>query len=277
MRIRIAAVVLMASFSAMALAEDGSALFKTKCAICHGADGQGKPKMGAKLVGTAKTEDQIIALLTKGGAEKGIHVKPMNGLSADQAKAVATYVKSLKYLRFIPRGDCGGRSYTIINKFPHQAREALRPSNQDLSASSARPCHPLPVARSPSTTSGASRIEIGTFRRVFCGPRRRIDKSTFCSAFGSVENGLKRATSSAVISLTSPFSSINGLRFAIEFSLPLVGLAETDDADTVWFGNVAEQVQPLVQIPYGNASNFALAGIVRDQCRLEIEVGGPLE
>jgi mono/diheme cytochrome c family protein len=96
MRIRIAAVVLMASFSAMALAEDGSALFKTKCAMCHGADGQGKPKMGAKLVGTAKTEDQIIALLTKGGAEKGIHVKPMNGLSADQAKAVATYVKSLK-------------------------------------------------------------------------------------------------------------------------------------------------------------------------------------
>ena len=96
MRIRIAAVVLMASFSAMALAEDGGALFKTKCAMCHGADGQGKPKMGAKLVGTAKTEDQIIALLTKGGAEKGIHVKPMNGLSADQAKAVATYVKSLK-------------------------------------------------------------------------------------------------------------------------------------------------------------------------------------
>jgi mono/diheme cytochrome c family protein len=96
MRIRIAAVVLLASFSAMALAEDGSALFKTKCAMCHGADGQGKPKMGAKLAGTAKTEDQIIALLTKGGAEKGIHVKPMNGLSADQAKAVATYVKSLK-------------------------------------------------------------------------------------------------------------------------------------------------------------------------------------
>ena len=96
MRIRIAAVVLMASFSAMALADDGSALFKTKCAMCHGADGQGKPKMGAKLAGTAKTEDQIIALLTKGGAEKGIHIKPISGLSPEQAKSVATFVKTLK-------------------------------------------------------------------------------------------------------------------------------------------------------------------------------------
>ena len=80
----------------MTWAEDGSALFKAKCAMCHGADGQGKPKMGAKLAGTAKSEDQIIQLLIKGGAEKGIHIKPMNGFSADQAKAVAAYVKSLK-------------------------------------------------------------------------------------------------------------------------------------------------------------------------------------
>jgi mono/diheme cytochrome c family protein len=96
MKIRFAAVILMASFSAMTWAEDGGALYKAKCAMCHGADGQGKPKMGAKLVGTAKTEDQIIQLLTKGGAEKGIHVKPIAGLSAEQAKAAATYVKSLK-------------------------------------------------------------------------------------------------------------------------------------------------------------------------------------
>src|ERR1017187_1674709 len=148
-------------------------------------------------------------------------------------------------------------------------RSFLASASQDLSASSARPCHPLPVARKPSATSGESRIETGTFLGVFCGPRRRTDKSTLCSALGRAENGLKRGTSSAVISLTSPSSSINGLRFAIEFSLPLVGLAETDDADSVRLGNVAEQVQPLVQIPYGNASNFALSRIVRDQCRRE--------
>jgi len=37
-----------------------------------------------------------VALLTKGGAAKGIHVKPMAGVTADSAKTVAAYVKSLK-------------------------------------------------------------------------------------------------------------------------------------------------------------------------------------
>jgi cytochrome c len=36
-----------------ALAQDGATLFKTKCAMCHGDQGQGKPAMNApKLVGT---------------------------------------------------------------------------------------------------------------------------------------------------------------------------------------------------------------------------------
>ena len=35
--------------SAPAAAEDASALFKAKCAMCHGADGAGKTAMGAKL------------------------------------------------------------------------------------------------------------------------------------------------------------------------------------------------------------------------------------
>ena len=96
MKIRIAAVILAASFTSMVWAEDGGALFKTKCAMCHGADGQGKPNMGAKLVGTTKTEAAIVQMLTKGGAAKGIHVKPMNGMTAEQASAVAAYVKGLK-------------------------------------------------------------------------------------------------------------------------------------------------------------------------------------
>ncbi len=56
----------------------------------------GKAKLGPKLVGTTKTEDQIVAELTKGGAAKGKHVKPMDGMTADQAKAVAGFIKGMK-------------------------------------------------------------------------------------------------------------------------------------------------------------------------------------
>jgi len=79
-------------------AEDGAALFKTKCANCHGAGGEGKTatKMPA-VKGTALTADQIVELLTKGTAERRVpHKKPTSGFTADQAKAVADYVKTLK-------------------------------------------------------------------------------------------------------------------------------------------------------------------------------------
>jgi cytochrome c553 len=96
MKVRIAAVILMAAFSTMAWAEDGGALYKTKCMMCHGDKGQGKPPMAPKVAGTAKSEADIVALLTKGGAPKGKHVKPVDGLTGDQAKALASFVKSLK-------------------------------------------------------------------------------------------------------------------------------------------------------------------------------------
>jgi mono/diheme cytochrome c family protein len=92
----IAILVLMSAGVSMGWAQDGSALFKAKCAMCHGADGQGKPKLGPKLAATTKSEGEIVALLSKGGAAKGIHMKPMAGIDAAQAKAVAAFVKTLK-------------------------------------------------------------------------------------------------------------------------------------------------------------------------------------
>jgi mono/diheme cytochrome c family protein len=78
-----------------AFADDGGAIYKAKCAACHGADGGGK--MGPALKGTALSSDQIVDLLTKGNdAKKMPHKKALSGLSADDAKAVADYVKSLK-------------------------------------------------------------------------------------------------------------------------------------------------------------------------------------
>ena len=82
--------------SGMALAaEDGAAIYKAKCAMCHGPDGAGKS--GPALKGTALTADQIAAVLTKGAeGKKAPHGKPVAGITADQAAAVASYVKTLK-------------------------------------------------------------------------------------------------------------------------------------------------------------------------------------
>jgi len=74
---------------------DGTATFKTKCANCHGPEGQGK--VGPAVKGTSLTADQIADLLTKGNdAKKPPHKKAMATVSADDAKAVAEFVKTLK-------------------------------------------------------------------------------------------------------------------------------------------------------------------------------------
>lgn len=76
-------------------AVDGAAIFKAKCAACHGPEGQGK--IGPSLKGTSVTADQIVDMLTKGNdAKKPPHKKPLSGLSAEDAKAVADFVKTLK-------------------------------------------------------------------------------------------------------------------------------------------------------------------------------------
>lgn len=78
-----------------AFAADGAATYKAKCAMCHGPEGQGK--MGPALKGTSLSAEQIVDVLTKGvEAKKAPHKKPITGLAADDAKAVAEYVKSLK-------------------------------------------------------------------------------------------------------------------------------------------------------------------------------------
>ena len=75
--------------------DDGQALYKQKCAMCHGPNGEGK--IGPALKGTKVGEDDIIAMLSKGKeGKKAPHTKPVSGLTEAQAKAVAHYVKSLK-------------------------------------------------------------------------------------------------------------------------------------------------------------------------------------
>ena len=88
----IAVALMMVIPSLSWAAEDGSALYKTKCAACHGADGAGK--VGPALKGT---KADVAGLVENGAAgKKAPHTKGVSGVSADQAKAVAEFVKSLK-------------------------------------------------------------------------------------------------------------------------------------------------------------------------------------
>jgi len=83
------------SIAVPAFAADGAATYKAKCAACHGHEGQGK--VGPAVKGTALTADQITDLIVKGeDAKKAPHKKAMAGVTADDAKAVADYVKTLK-------------------------------------------------------------------------------------------------------------------------------------------------------------------------------------
>ncbi|HEV2397748.1 MAG TPA: c-type cytochrome [Candidatus Sulfotelmatobacter sp.] len=83
------------SLAMPAFAADGAATYKAKCAACHGPEGQGK--VGPAVKGTSLSADQITDLLVKGAdAKKAPHKKAIAGLSADDAKAVAECVKSLK-------------------------------------------------------------------------------------------------------------------------------------------------------------------------------------
>ena len=78
-------------------AEDGAALYKSKCAMCHKPDGSGNPGKVPALKGTSLSEDQIAAVLTKGAADKKApHNSAFKGFDEAQAKAVAGYVKSMK-------------------------------------------------------------------------------------------------------------------------------------------------------------------------------------
>jgi mono/diheme cytochrome c family protein len=87
-RFTIVLAALAMMMSTAAFAEDGAALYKTKCAACHGAAGEGK--MGPAIKGKTNVAD----VLANGG-KKGIHAKPFNATS-DQAKAIAAYVAGLK-------------------------------------------------------------------------------------------------------------------------------------------------------------------------------------
>jgi mono/diheme cytochrome c family protein len=91
-RIAISLAVLAMMMSTAAFADDGAALYASKCAMCHKADGSGG--MGPSLKG--KTADAVAALLANGGQPKPPHTGAFAKATADEQKAIAGFVATLK-------------------------------------------------------------------------------------------------------------------------------------------------------------------------------------
>ena len=90
-----------------ARADDGKANFESNCAKCHGTDGKGQTKMGQKLGAKDYTDAKVQAALTDGAAFKAIKegvkaddgktlMKPAEGLSDDDIKALVAYMRTFK-------------------------------------------------------------------------------------------------------------------------------------------------------------------------------------
>jgi mono/diheme cytochrome c family protein len=97
MRVALAAASLL--LAAPALPEDGAALYKTKCAACHGLDGRADTTVGKTLkvkslpdskLGQAEIEKVIVE------GKAGTKMLPIKGLTPEQVKAIAAHARSLK-------------------------------------------------------------------------------------------------------------------------------------------------------------------------------------
>lgn len=99
-------VIFLAAFALSAATcayaqDDVAALYKSKCQVCHGADGKGDTPAGKKL-GTkdfhspevAKLSDEELFEITKKGKDKmpGYDGK----LTDDQIKSLVKYIRQLK-------------------------------------------------------------------------------------------------------------------------------------------------------------------------------------
>ncbi len=81
-------------------AQDGAALYKTKCAMCHGADGKGETPMGKKLnirdLGSPEVQKQTDAELTTIISKGKGKMPPFAGkLTAEQIGQVLAHIREL--------------------------------------------------------------------------------------------------------------------------------------------------------------------------------------
>ena len=95
--ITVVAFSLLVAMAVPAMAQDGAALYKTKCQMCHGPDGKGSAvglKMGAKPFSEAKGGEKELIEITENGKNKMPAFK--GKLTDEQIKDVVKYVRTLK-------------------------------------------------------------------------------------------------------------------------------------------------------------------------------------
>ncbi len=103
----IAGIVAGVVFTGVSFAADAATNWTDNCAKCHGADGKGGTKMGKKLniadltdakVQAGFTDDDALKAMKEGVKDKNgkVAMKPIEGLSEDDMKALVPYVRSLK-------------------------------------------------------------------------------------------------------------------------------------------------------------------------------------
>jgi cytochrome c553 len=77
-------------------ADDGAATFKAKCAMCHGADGAGKPAMKAPSLISDEAKKKSDDDFAKAINETAKHTPAVKSLPADDVKAVIAYIRTLQ-------------------------------------------------------------------------------------------------------------------------------------------------------------------------------------
>ena len=88
-------------------AADGKAIYDKECAKCHGADGKGQTTMGKRNGAKDYTDPKVQSELKDEAAIKAVKegyktkdgkvvMKPAEGMSDDDAKAVVAYMRTFK-------------------------------------------------------------------------------------------------------------------------------------------------------------------------------------
>jgi cytochrome c6 len=91
------ASVCLLSSPAKADVAAGEATYRAKCAMCHGADGKGKPSMANSDLTAAdvqkKSDADLSGVITNGKPPK---MPASKSLTPDQVKDLVSYIRSLK-------------------------------------------------------------------------------------------------------------------------------------------------------------------------------------
>ena len=115
-------------------------------------------------------------------------------------------------------------------------------------------CHPLPWDLKKSIISLLSRI-VSCFLGLLFRGRPLLGNTDRSSSGKTSEAGRMCLKSFGVNSLTSPLLFVNGCLF-ISFHLSGIGFPETDHSDSTCYGRKTDDMQPVLQVGYGNESLF---------------------